>query len=70
MNDDREALWGKLKDMLNEMEAAGISVGFGSFQSAETDWYSIPYASSERTQTIEVTWSMKDNAWKRGTEFK
>ncbi|MFJ9234407.1 hypothetical protein ACIRJ3_05405 [Streptomyces anulatus] len=70
MSGEREALWGKFKDMLNEMETAGISVGFGSFQSDETDWYSIPYVSSERTQTIEITWSMKDKAWKRGREFK
>ncbi|MCT6776081.1 hypothetical protein LXH09_05515 [Streptomyces sp. CS7] len=70
MSDEREALWDKLKDMLNEMEAAGISVGFGSFQGHETDWYSIPWVSSQRTQTIEITWSMTDNVWKRGREFK
>ncbi|MGW1231402.1 hypothetical protein [Streptomyces californicus] len=64
------ALWDKFKDTLNEMEAAGISVGFGSFQGDETDWWSIPYVSSQRTQNIEITWSMTDQVWKRGREFR
>jgi hypothetical protein len=58
-------LWDKLRDLLNEMDAAGLAVNFGSRSGSETNWYVIPYAINERTQRIEVIYDRKERTWKR-----
>lgn len=63
-----DELWNKLTDLLNEMEAAGLAVNFGSDQDASTDWMSVPYVVSQRTFTVEVTWDRHEKRWKRGSK--
>jgi hypothetical protein len=65
MSDD---LWNKLRDVLNEMEAAGIPVQFGSQQDSSTGWWSIPYVVSSRTCNIEIIWDSRKKQWKRGRD--
>ncbi|MFF8629711.1 hypothetical protein [Streptomyces werraensis] len=56
-------LWQRLTDLLNEMESAGISVGTGSEMGARTDWYSLPYLTSQRHGDICVQWSRTERRW-------
>ncbi|MEU0214053.1 hypothetical protein ABZ281_02655 [Streptomyces sp. NPDC006265] len=60
-----DELWDKFRDLLNEMDAAGLAVNFGSQMGSETNWYSLPYASNDRTQRIEVIYDREKEAWKR-----